>query len=72
MSLMVGDYVKVVNKIDNYGCSGYIESIAEYGTYPIKVVFHEDTRDGDDNPHFNTWCCYYQNDIALVKRGDKT
>lgn len=66
----VGDTVIVTARIDNYGCEGIIESIGDNPRWPIKVVFNEDTRDGDpyDLPLFNEWVCCTPADIKLVKK----
>lgn len=70
----VGDTVVVTARIDNCGCEGIIESISDNPRWPprwpIKVVFNEDTRDGDpyDLPLFNDWICCKQDDLELVKK----
>ena len=66
----VGDTVLVTSRIDNYGCEGFVESIDNNERWPVKVVFYEDTREGDpyDLPMFNDWICCKQEDIKLVQK----
>lgn len=72
-SLKVGDTVKVIARVDNYGCTGVIDSINGRDhecekKYPISVYFEFDDRDGDpyDLPKFNKRGCYSADELALI------